>query len=68
MSNHRIEKCPLCNGSGSVKVKEPVDRDAHKEIAVLLRSKGYTLRQIMVMLGYDHPQSIAHLLKKKKSK
>lgn len=37
----------------------------HPQVAKSLKKKGYTVREIAKMLGYKHPGSITHLLKKK---
>jgi hypothetical protein len=57
-------KCPLCGGRGEVERKPPKTTDEDAKLARRLKRKGFTIREIMVALGYRHPGSISHLLKK----
>ena len=36
----------------------------HPQLAAELRANGYSIREIAYILGYKHPGSISHLLKK----
>jgi hypothetical protein len=44
--------------------KQRKNKDSHPKIAVSLKKKGHTIREIAKILGYKHPGSISHLLNK----
>jgi hypothetical protein len=58
--------CPLCNGSGEIKL--PSHRQKlmaeKKNAAKALRSKGYSIREIMTIMKYKSPRSVVTLLNK----
>lgn len=61
-------KCPVCKGHGELdkpeqKVAARVRR--RKDIANKLRAEGYTIREIMALMGYKSTNSVAVLLDKK---
>ena len=54
-------KCPVCKGSGQLSEPRKVGRDRKKErrdMAKVLRAKGYSIRQIADFLGYKSPRSV----------
>ncbi len=60
-------ECPVCKGTGKYKLPHKMKVDSmeiKKEIAFKLRERGYSIRQIMVALGYKSPLSIQLFLKK----
>lgn len=62
-------KCPCCNGTGELdppQVKHMLTEDKALVTAKALRDIGYTIRGIADILGYRHPGSVSHLLKKSK--
>lgn len=63
-------KCPLCDGTGEVEripeVEKVKQRRLEKELAIKLKTEGFTIRKIASVLGYKHPGSISNLLKLKK--
>ncbi len=59
--------CPICNGSGKFQLPRKIQIDSaeiKKQMAIKLREKGYSIRQIQVALGYKSPRSISIILKK----
>ncbi len=38
--------------------------NSEADMAKKLRDNGYTIREIMVIMGYNHPGSVSHLLSK----
>jgi len=61
-------KCPLCNGSGTIKRKKGSPYSyTYKEIeqARRLHRKGLNLRQIAKEMGINHPQTINNLIRRK---
>lgn len=66
MSKRKKFCCPVCEGTGEVTFSVPIGvpalRKRHKIIAVKMRKKGYTIRNIMKALGYTSPGSISYLL------
>jgi len=44
------------------------NKGSHHRIAISLKKKGHTIREIAKFLGYKHPGSISHLLNKKQIK
>jgi hypothetical protein len=59
--------CPLCLGTGSFEMPYRIKKDdleVKKYLANHMRDKGYSIRQIMRVLGYKSPLSISLLLKK----
>jgi hypothetical protein len=55
--------CPLCEGVGKIEYTPKPDKVDLKKAAKRLRGEGYTIRQIMVILGFKHPGSVSHILK-----
>lgn len=58
----------MCNGRGKIpKAKRTVPARIRRraDIAVKLRGEGYTIREIMALMGYKSPQSVTLLLKEK---
>lgn len=60
-------KCPICLGKGEVQ-KPSKNVEARKrrqsDVANTLRAEGYTIREIMALMNYKSPNSIAILLNK----
>lgn len=61
-TNSKWCTCPTCGGSGSVELVLST-AETNRPLAIKLRQKGYTIRQIAKMLGYKNPGSISNLLK-----
>lgn len=62
------DKCPLCKGSGKFEFPKSVEVDSveiKRRIAVELKAKGYSIRQIMRGLNYKSPRSVSYLLAQK---
>lgn len=53
-------RCPICKGSGDI--EEPSGRmdeaKARRVMAKALRAEGYTIRQIMRLIGWKSPRSV----------
>ena len=66
MPKKQTMECPICKGSGSVEkaahTAEPRIR-RRSEIAKTLRSEGYSIREIMALMGYKSTNSVSILLK-----
>lgn len=67
-----LVKCPICNGKGELHLffgrKSFFEATPKRvKIAKILNKKGFSLRQIAKLMGYNprSPQSIKHLLTKK---
>lgn len=65
LENHT---CPVCEGTGIFKSPPPFSRqkervELYREVAKVLRKKGYSLRAIQKMLHYKNVNSIVKLLK-----
>lgn len=61
-------ECPACKGSGYVDIPAAIKQDAIKVkagIAKELKRKGYTVREIMLVMGYKSTSAIQFLLNKK---
>jgi hypothetical protein len=59
-------ECPMCKGDGKIPdaYKLIVDTvEIKKEMALKLKAKGYSYRQIQKALGYKSVRSVSHLLK-----
>lgn len=59
-------ECPICKGTGKYDLPKKMQVDSaeiKKRLAVELRAKGYSIRQIMTALGYKSPISIQLMLK-----
>lgn len=56
--------CPLCGGTGKAEIKSPRKSDEARKLATKMRDKGFTIRRIMVTLGYKSPSTVMFLLKK----
>jgi hypothetical protein len=59
-------QCPVCKGNGHLKkpgLKIEARIRRRKDIAHKLRSEGYTIREIMALMGYKSTNSVAVLLK-----
>lgn len=68
MPKAQVDKCPMCKGKGSIpKAKNTKDARLRRRsgIAKQLRAEGYTIREIMSLMGYASPQSVTLLLKEK---
>lgn len=60
-------KCPTCKGHGEV--EKPGNtivarQRRRKDIAQKLRSEGYSIREIMALMGYKSTNSVSVLLDK----
>lgn len=69
MPKQQIEKCPVCKGRGSLpKAGKTIESRQRRrsDIANKLRGEGYTIREIMSLMGYKSPNSVAILLEKAK--
>ena len=56
--------CPICKGSGMLNVptfKQKAMKEK-KQIALNLKEQGYSIREIMKIIGYKSPRSIQILL------
>jgi len=60
-----MKECPVCGGSGSLKVEE-TRMGLRRRIAIRLKGDGYTIREIMVFMGYKTPSNVHRLLTKNK--
>lgn len=62
--------CPCCDGTGFSKPRsQQIDQvELNSEIAIRLREKGFSIRQIMKALNYKSTHSITELLKKSNGK
>lgn len=60
-------KCPICKGHGEIlpakKTSEARQR-RRSDIANKLRAEGYSIREIMALMGYKSTTSVQLLLKK----
>lgn len=58
-------QCPACKGSGELPINPRIrpDMEAKRIAAKALQSAGYSVRQIMRILNYKSPRSVAVLLK-----
>jgi len=66
MSGEKKDVCPVCQGTGKFELPAKMKIDSggiKKKLAIELRKKGYSIRQIQVCLGYKSPRSIQLLLK-----
>lgn len=66
MSKQQV-KCPVCKGSGEVpQAKDTIKSRQRRrsDIANQLRAEGYTIREIMALMDYKSPNSVAILLNK----
>lgn len=67
MGNDKNIKCPICDGTGNIKAPKnstEARKRRQSEVANKLRSEGYTIREIMALLGYKSTTSVQLLLKK----
>lgn len=67
MPKQQTEKCPVCKGVGSLpKPKQTIESRQRRrsDIANKLRGEGYTIREIMSLMGYKSTNSVAILLDK----
>lgn len=67
MAEIKVEKCPVCRGKGEIpKAKNSSDARKRRQstIANKLRGEGYTIREIMALMGYKSTTSVQLLLKK----
>lgn len=57
-------KCPVCKGDGIIKKsqKKYSDKKLKRECANILREHGYSIREIMKLLGYKSPRAVQYLL------
>lgn len=61
-------KCPVCKGKGNLPEPRKVARDRAAErraMAKVLRSNGYSIRQIADFLGWKSPRSVVEALEAK---
>lgn len=49
-------KCPVCKGKG--KLNDPKSSFDRKKATKILRDNGFSLRDIMTLLGYKSPRSV----------
>lgn len=62
-------KCPICNGTGELpapKLLFPYRRGVlklKKQACKILRSKGFSIREIQKILGYKSPRSVQIYIK-----
>lgn len=60
-------KCPVCKGHGEIEKagnQIAARQRRRKDIAQKLRSEGYSIREIMALMGYKSTNSVAILLEK----
>lgn len=65
MDNPKQIECPICKGSGKIKgAKKTAETRKRRraDIAKRLKEEGYSIREIMALMGYKSPQSITLLL------
>lgn len=56
-------KCPICKGTGVIESPNmPNDMQDKRSCANLLRNNGYSIRQIMKLMGYKSTRSVTFLL------
>lgn len=61
--------CPVCNGTGEFILPAKMEIDSFEvkaKLAIGLREKGYSYRQIQKALGYKSPRSISYIIEKNK--
>jgi len=60
-------KCPMCSGSGKINPAKPKRKVFRKNslIARELKSKGFSVHEIMIKLGYKSRSSVHYLLNEK---
>lgn len=57
--------CPICNGTGKIDKPAMINQMQQKiNVAKLLRDNGYSIRQIMNLMGYKSTRSVTNLLEK----
>jgi transposase len=57
--------CPICKGSGTLNAptfKQKALQEKRKT-AISLKKQGYSIREIMKIMGYKSPRSIQTLIK-----
>ncbi len=56
--------CPTCHGTGNIKAPNlhGKNMDLKKSVARKLKVDGYSIREIMLIMGYKSPRSIQDLL------
>jgi hypothetical protein len=67
MADKQTIKCPTCKGKGELEKPKstiPARQRRRSDIANKLRSEGYTIREIMALMGYKSTTSVQLLLKK----
>lgn len=63
--------CPICKGQGVLPIPNKLNENFRIEVDAVfvaknLRVNGYSYREIAKLMGYNNPQSIKHLIEKKK--
>ena len=59
--------CPTCRGKGKIKAPHNKQKlmDEKEKLAIGLRRMGFSIREIMTIMGYKSPRSVSMLLEKK---
>ena len=59
-------QCPLCSGKGEIEKPHMHGKMMnHKEaVCKLLQNEGYSVREIMKLLGFKSPRAVQYYLKK----
>lgn len=63
--------CPVCNGTGLFEIPHKIKidcSDIKKRICMDLHNKGYSMRQIQLVLGYKSVRSIHKIITDIKNK
>lgn len=66
MAKQKQFLCPICDGTGRIEDPHKMSIDVtelKREMAIRLRSKGFSFRQIQRALDYKSVRSVQHLLK-----
>lgn len=66
MPNKEKIKCPICKGHGEIDKAGGIiaaRQRRRKDIAQKLKSEGYSIREIMALMGYKSTNSVSILLK-----
>lgn len=59
-------KCPICKGKSEIEAPHLQQKMMRQkqDFVKILRKEGYSIREIMKVLGYKSPRSVAVLLEK----
>lgn len=70
MYKEDIYYCPVCHGYGAIKAPKKIGAytDIKAKAAKILQKNGFSVREIMNLMGYKSPLSIQLLLKKNTTK